>query len=55
MAYSTFGAMKSLQCIDFNIFAVVITDMYKKCFFCGPSNVVKNGLRGRKRQYKCEV
>ena len=26
----------------------------KKCFFCGSPNVVKNGLRGRKQQYKCK-
>ena len=26
----------------------------KKCFFCGSSNVVRNGLRGRKQQYKCK-
>ena len=26
----------------------------KKCFFCGSANVVKNGLRGRKQQYKCK-
>ena len=28
--------------------------MLKKCFFCGSSNVVKNGLRGRKQMYKCK-
>ena len=27
--------MKSLQCIDFNIFAEIITDMYKKMLFLG--------------------
>jgi len=26
----------------------------KKCFFCGSSNVFRNGLRGRKQQYKCK-
>lgn len=26
----------------------------KKCFFCGSVNVVRNGLRGRKQQYKCK-
>ena len=25
--------MESLQCIDFNIFAEIITDMYKKMLF----------------------
>ena len=28
--------------------------MLKKCFFCSSSNVVKNGLRGRKQMYKCK-
>ena len=28
--------------------------MVKKCFFCGSVNVVRNGLRGRKQQYKCK-
>ena len=27
--------------------------MLKKCFFCGSSNVVRNGLRGRRQLYKC--
>ena len=35
-----------MQGIDFNIFAKIITDMVKKCFFCGSVNVVRNGLRG---------
>lgn len=26
----------------------------KKCFFCGSSNVVHNGLRGRTQRYKCK-
>ena len=26
----------------------------KKCFFCGSPNVARNGLRGRKQQYKCK-
>ena len=26
--------------------------MVKKCFFCGSPNVIRNGLRGRKKQYK---
>lgn len=29
--------------------------MVKKCFFCGSSNVVRNGVRGRKQLYKCKV
>ena len=45
--------MKSLQDIDFYVFAKIITDVVKKCFFCGSPNVVRNGLRGRKQQYKC--
>ena len=28
--------------------------MLKKCFFCGSSNVVHNGLRGRTQRYKCK-
>ena len=28
--------------------------MLKKCFFCGSSNVVRNGLRGRIQRYKCK-
>ena len=28
--------------------------MVKKCFFCGSSNVVKNGLRGSRQMYKCK-
>ena len=28
--------------------------MVKKCFFCGSPNVIRNGLRGRKKQYKCK-
>ena len=26
----------------------------KKCFFCGSSEVVRNGLRGRIQRYKCK-
>lgn len=26
----------------------------KKCFFCGSSNVVRNGLRGHTQRYKCK-
>jgi len=26
--------------------------MLKKCFFCGSTNVVHNGLRGRVQRYK---
>ena len=29
--------------------------MTKKCFFCGSSNVVRDGLRGRKQLYKCKA
>ena len=46
--------MKTLQGIDFNIFAEIFIDMGKKCFYCRSSNVVKNGLRGKKQQYKCK-
>ena len=28
--------------------------MVKKCFFCGSSEVVRNGVRGRKQLYKCK-
>lgn len=28
--------------------------MAKKCFFCGSSEVVRNGLRGRIQRYKCK-
>ena len=28
--------------------------MVKKCFFCGASDAVRNGLRGRKQLYKCK-
>ena len=34
--------MESLQCIDFNIFAEIITDMYKKMLFLNAFSV---GLR----------
>lgn len=27
----------------------------KKCFFCGSSEVVRNGVRGRKQLYKCKT
>ena len=46
--------MKSLQMIDFNIFAEIILNMVKKCFFCGSSNVIHNGLRGHIQRYKCK-
>ncbi len=38
-----------------HIFAKIIVVMSKKCFFCGSSNVVHNGLRGRKHLYKCKA
>lgn len=28
--------------------------MLKKCFFCSSSDVVRNGLRGRKQLYQCK-
>lgn len=29
--------------------------MAKKCFFCGSSEIVRNGVRGRKQLYKCKT
>ena len=43
-----------MQSIDFNIFARIITEMIRKCFFCWSAKVVRNGLGGRKQQYKCK-
>lgn len=43
-----------MQSIDFNIFEKIVADMVKKCFICGSPNVVKNGPRSRKQQYKCK-
>ena len=40
-----------MQSIDFNIFARIITEMIRKCFFCWSAKVVRNGLGGRKQQY----
>lgn len=54
MAGWTFSMMKSLQLVDIVIFAKITIDMLKKCFFCGSSDVVCNGLSGRKQLYKCK-
>ena len=43
-----------MQMTDFLIFAKIIIVMVKKCFFCGSSNVVRNGLRGHVQRYKCK-
>jgi len=37
-----------------HIFVEIIIDVLKKCFFCSSSNVIRNGLRGRKQMYKCK-
>ena len=36
----TFGVIKSLQQVDLYIFVKIITDMVKKCFFCGHPDVL---------------
>ena len=43
-----------MQSIDFNIFARIITEMIRKCFFCWSAKVARNGLGGREQQYKCK-
>ena len=46
---------KPCNALDLVIFAKIFIDMVKKCFFCGSSEVIRNGVRDRKQLYRCKA